>query len=167
MTPFAMLRGVLMNGKSIFPILMILLLSAISVPGQGQIDQSSESATTMTTTTSESTLGPTTTTTTTTPITLFDGYSFFVPSGIAHMIITKQSNADLDEYIYKITIEDPIKPGCSGFTPKDISVTFSVDNNVYIEYDDMKIEYYRYDITNIATGAPNYVTYRFLAKSSG
>jgi hypothetical protein len=98
MTPFALLRGVLMNGKTPFPILVILLLSAISVPGQGQTDQSSESAT-LATTTSESTLGPTTTTTTTTPMTLFDGYSFFVPSGIAHIIITKQSNADLNEYI--------------------------------------------------------------------
>ncbi len=150
-----------MNSKILFQILAMLVISAISMPGLGQTEQPEASITTTTTTTAAgSTFGSTTTATTTMPITLYDGYSFLIPSGIAHIIITKQSNADLNEYIYKITIEDPVKSACSaGFTPKDVSVTFSVDNNVYIEYDDMKIEYCRYGNIDIVTGVSNYVTY--------
>jgi hypothetical protein len=60
-----------MNGKTIFQILMILVLSAISMSGQGQTDQLTASETTTTTTTTGLT-GETTTTSTYSILRSFD-----------------------------------------------------------------------------------------------
>ena len=141
-------------GKTALMFWVMLALSAIAISGQGQTDQTAASATTTTTTTTESTVGPTTTTTTT-DMTLYEGGPIILPGVKAHIKITKNPDADLTGYIYKITIEDD--PEQAGFTPKDIVATFSVDNNVYIKYDDMKIQYSLYDVT---TRKRNYMDYK-------
>jgi len=48
------------------------------------------------------------------------------------------------------------RPDQVGFVPKDISATFSVDDNVYIIYSGIKIEYSLYDAY---TGKSNYIAY--------
>jgi len=143
-------------GKTALMPLVMLALFAFIIYGQGQTDQSTASATTTTTTTTGSSLVSTTATTTATGIALYEAD----PSsliGKAHIKIAKQSN-NPNECIYIITIEDGdiLSPLLPGFTPKDIVATFSVNNNVYIEYDNMKVDYSLYDYK---TGTSNYVPY--------
>ena len=109
--------------------LVILALSAIVISVQGQTDQSTTS------TTSASTAIKT----------LYEVHPD-VDGGKAHVKIDKETN-DLNEYAYQITIEDSdvSSPSQVGFIPKDISVTFSADDNVYIIYSKMKIKYLTYD----------------------
>jgi hypothetical protein len=135
--------------KTALMLLVILALSSIVISGQGQEDQSIAS----TTTTTENALGPTTTATTT-DMTLYEGGSLIFPIGApiggisippigpsiakAHIKIAKHSDVKSNEYIYTITIENAGKLTGEdvAFIPKDIVALFSVDDNVYIKYDD-------------------------------
>ena len=92
-----------------------------------------------------------------TGMTLYEGGPSILPSGKAHIKITKNFDANSNTDIYIITIEDANILQPVGFIPKNIVATFSVDDNVYIKYDDMKIEY---SVPDFAAKQIKYVQYK-------
>jgi internalin A len=151
-------------GKIVLVLLGMLVISAISMSVQAQPEQSSEPATTTATTTTGDLSVTTTTTTTDNGIILYDESPAIkientIPVGKAHIKITKQSDG-LKGYIYKILIEDANQEPPL-FVPNEIVTTFSVDNNVYIVYDDIKIQY-KTAIGNYASYKPNPCNTKFL-----